>query len=254
MACRWLEANGIQLRYEHLPAKHGTIVLVHEMGGAIESWDAITPALAERWGILRYDQRGSGLSEKIRQPLTLDIQVDDLVALLDRLEVTGPLAMVSCALGAALAVRFAARYPERLSALILMSPAVSSAPDRRDWMYARAESFIKQGVRAVIGVSEERKRDTHEILRLVSDPSSLAEYWKMLANLDLDASFAAITCPTLMVAGEHDRMRHPAFVASVAKKVPHSKFIALDSGHVIPVETPGLAITTITDFLVEQNF
>ena len=64
-------------------AGHGpSVVLLHEMGGTLDSWDGIFPALSKRFRTLRYDQRGSGLSEKVRQPITTEILVDDLEAVL----------------------------------------------------------------------------------------------------------------------------------------------------------------------------
>ena len=51
---------------------------MHEMGGTLDSWDAVAPALAETYRVLRYDQRGAGLSEKVRQPYSNDTAVDDL--------------------------------------------------------------------------------------------------------------------------------------------------------------------------------
>ena len=58
-ALPWLDANGISIRFEL--AGHGpSVVLLHEMGGTLESWDGIFPALSARSRTLRYDQRGFG--------------------------------------------------------------------------------------------------------------------------------------------------------------------------------------------------
>src|SRR5262249_25850795 len=68
----WMDANGISIHFDL--AGHGpSVVLLHEMGGTLDSWDGIVPALSERFRTLRYDQRGSGLSEKVRQPITTEI-------------------------------------------------------------------------------------------------------------------------------------------------------------------------------------
>src|SRR6516165_7023837 len=63
----WMAVNGISIHFEL--AGHGpSVVLLHEMGGTLDSWDGIAPALSERFRTLRNVQRGSGLSEKVRQP------------------------------------------------------------------------------------------------------------------------------------------------------------------------------------------
>lgn len=254
MNSRWVEINGARLRYAHSTrsdaTKRHTVVLVHEMGGAIETFDDIVAVLSEHWDILRYDQRGSGLSEKTRGTLDVDTLCDDLTALLDTLAITEPVTVVACALGAAVAVRFAAREPARISRLILMSPATAIGADQRDWALGRADTIESQGVRTALGGEAGHDLNRHEILRLVSDPGSLASYWRMLARLDLDASLAAIKCPVLVLAGEHDKVRYPARVrAEVASKIAHARFEAVESGHVMPVETPQLAIDIIRGYL-----
>ena len=61
-----MDANGISIHFE-LAGNGPSVVLLHEMGGTLESWDGIFPALSGRFRTLRYDQRGSGLTEKVRQ-------------------------------------------------------------------------------------------------------------------------------------------------------------------------------------------
>jgi len=65
----WTDANGISIHFE-LAGNGPSVVLLHEMGGTLDSWDGIAPALSGRFRVLRYDQRGSGLTEKVRAPIT----------------------------------------------------------------------------------------------------------------------------------------------------------------------------------------
>ena len=83
------EVNGTALRFDLSGSGASTLVLIHEMGGTIESWDAVAPLLSAKRRILRYDTRGAGLSQKVRGTLTIDTMVDDLIALLDMLGITG---------------------------------------------------------------------------------------------------------------------------------------------------------------------
>ena len=64
----WTTANGISINYQLAGERGPTVVLMHEMGGTLDSWDAVAPGLAESHRVLRYDQRGAGLSEKVRAP------------------------------------------------------------------------------------------------------------------------------------------------------------------------------------------
>lgn len=252
MSVQWKEINGACLRYEHRVGSGRTLVLIHQMGAAIETWDAVVPELSKRWSLLRYDQRGSGLSEKVRGTLSVDQHADDLAALIDSLGIEGPVAVVGSALGAAVAVRFAVRFPQRTAVLFVTSPATDVEPERRSWMLDRADQLERHGTRAIVGAGEQGNR--HEILRLVSDPASLAASWRMLADLDLDESLAAISCPTLVVAGERDKVRYPARVAEVARKIPGASLVTLDTGHVMAVDTPELMVATLSRFLTEHRY
>src|SRR5262249_13071075 len=100
------------------------IVLIHEMGGSLESWDGVAPMLAAKRRVLRYDTRGAGLSEKVRGTLAIDTMVADLGALLDALGITTPVAVAGVAVGGAIALAAAARIPNRISAAVVGSPAI----------------------------------------------------------------------------------------------------------------------------------
>src|SRR5579862_6712723 len=79
----WIEVNGTALRYELSGAGSTTLVLIHEMGGTLDSWDQGLKALNNSRRVLRYDTRGAGLSEKIAGAVTWNDMADDLKGLLD---------------------------------------------------------------------------------------------------------------------------------------------------------------------------
>src|SRR5262245_5470730 len=95
----FIEVNGVGLRYELSGSGERTIVLIHEMGGSLESWDDVAPRLAARRRVLRYDTRGAGLSEKVRGALSIDTMVDDLAALMGALGIAGRVALAGIAVG-----------------------------------------------------------------------------------------------------------------------------------------------------------
>ncbi len=64
----WIEVNGTSLRYEVTGAGPSTLVLIHEMGGTLDSWDQVLPALNASRRVVRYDTRGAGLSAGSVQP------------------------------------------------------------------------------------------------------------------------------------------------------------------------------------------
>lgn len=256
MATRWIEANGVQLRYAlgGNGKGAGTIVLVHEMGGALESWDAVVPLLARRSGVLRYDQRGAGLSEKPRTPLTVEDAAHDLAGLLDALRIEPPVAVVGAAVGAAVAATFAALHADRLQALVLLAPATALAGDRKTAAERRIETIERLGIRSAFADEPSGPRRRYEQIRMAADPVGLAATWRMLAGLDMAAAFAAISCPTLVLAGRRDTARPPDHVAGIAARIAGAEFAVLDTGHVMAIDTPRPVALAVLDFLDRKGF
>src|SRR4051812_47083636 len=134
----WIEVNGTSLRYELSGSGKTTLVLVHEMGGTLDSWEQALPALNNSRQVLRYDTRGAGLSEKIKGAVTWDQMADDLAALLDAAGIEGKVSLAGIAVGAAIAMHFAVRHSDRAAALVLHGPATGTTPDRRQASLDRA--------------------------------------------------------------------------------------------------------------------
>src|SRR3954447_1102 len=149
-AMNWIEVNGTKLRYELSGSGKTTLVLIHEMGGTLDTWDQVLPALSNTRQVLRYDTRGAGLSEKIQGKVTFDDMADDLAALLDALGITGKVALGGTATGAAIAIHFAVRYAARASALVVTSPATGVAADRRLATLERAAIVETEGMRLLV--------------------------------------------------------------------------------------------------------
>jgi 3-oxoadipate enol-lactonase len=134
----WIEVNGTSLRYEVTGGGSSTLVLIHEMGGTLDSWDQVLPALNNGRRVLRYDTRGAGLSEKIKGSVTWDQMAGDVVGLLEALGITGKVSLAGIAVGGAIAAHFAVRNPDRAAALVLHGPAPGVDADRRQATLDRA--------------------------------------------------------------------------------------------------------------------
>jgi 3-oxoadipate enol-lactonase len=259
----FIEVNGTALRYElddRAGAGAPTLVLLHEMGGAIESWDLVAPLLAGRRRILRYDARGAGLAQKVRPPLSIDTLVDDLVALVDALGIAGKVALAGVAVGGAIALAAALRRPERIAAVVASSPAIGIEPDRRPGVLARVERIEREGMLAVADATFDSSYPPAlrgDVARfaafrarwLGNDPASYGAVYRMLAGIDLTPELSRIACPVLVLAGALDGTRPPAAVEPVALTVPGARYAVLETGHYAPVQTPQLYAEAVAAFL-----
>ena len=256
----FIELDGVALRYELSGKGDRTLVLVHEMGGSLESWDEIVPRFAGSHRVLRYDTRGAGLSQKARGTLALDTMAADIMALLDALGIAGKVALAGVAVGGAIALHFAARYPERTSAVVVGSPATGIAADRRAAALERVAQIETTGMALAVesamlnGYAPELRGDLRRFERfqarwLGNDPGSYAAIWRMLASADMQDELARLRCPVLVIGGSLDRVRPAPMAEAVAKAIPGARYIEVRTGHYMAVQTPDLIADCIEDFL-----
>ena len=117
----WLDTNGISIHYQ-LAGEGPSLVLLHEIGGTLDSWNGLFSALGQRFRVLRYDQRGSGLSEKVRQPITTELLVADLAAVLQGLALAPPYHFVTVAAATMQALLYMTRSPEHIASFVFCNP------------------------------------------------------------------------------------------------------------------------------------
>jgi 3-oxoadipate enol-lactonase len=255
----FVELIGTALRYEVSGRGDKALVLIHEMGGTLESWDLVAPSLASRRTVLRYDTRGAGLSQKARAPLGIDTMADDLIALMDNVGIAGKAALAGVAVGGAIALHTAVRYPERVSAVVASNPAVSIAKDRHPALLARVEKMEREGLPVVIdtldnGYPAELRGDAARFASfrarwLGGDPISYGAIYRMLIDTDLQPELSRIRCPVLVTAGALDRVRPPHLVEPVARAIGGARYAVLEAAHYAPVQAPELYAKTLTEFL-----
>jgi 3-oxoadipate enol-lactonase len=256
----FIELDGLALRYDLSGKGDRTLLLVHEMGGSLESWDDISPRFAESRRVLRYDTRGAGMSQKVRGQLGIDTMADDIAALLDALGIAGKVALAGIAVGGAIALHFAARYPGRTSSVVVGSPATGIAPDRRAAALERVAKIEAAGMAVAVadamlnGYAPELRGDIGRFERfrarwLGNDPASYATIWRMLAGTDMQDELTRLRLPVLVIGGSFDRVRPPTLAKAVADAIPGARYIEVPTGHYMAVQTPDLISDCIEEFL-----
>ena len=141
-------------------------------------------------------------------------------------------ALVGLSIGASLAAWHAAQEPERVKALVLISPVAIMPTNRR----APTALFAHPDAAAVI------PEDGHQDLLLMN-----------LGAIDdgyLQRHLERIQCPTLVVFGQQDRLLHPEAPAIYKERVPNCHIAYVyDAGHAVALERPQALLELVSDFL-----
>ncbi len=123
----YARSGGVAIAYQVIgDASHDVVWIRGDINDMLSSWDR--PEFVERVTkltpiarVLLFDKRGTGLSDHVRDLTSLEARMDDVRAVMDAAESSH--AIVTAYLeGARLALLFAATYPERVDALLLVDP------------------------------------------------------------------------------------------------------------------------------------
>jgi pimeloyl-ACP methyl ester carboxylesterase len=254
----FIEANGVSFHYRLEGASGPVTVFLHEIGGSLDSWDGVVPELAKRARVLRYDQRGFGLTEKVRAGYSLDDLADDLESLLKGLNLAPPYRIVSLAASSMQALRFWQRRPKDVASFVFCNPAPGVDPSRGDALNAVAAKAEAEGIRGIIPAMLDKSypptlsdRPTYEAYRgryMANDPVGFAHAFRMMAKNNLMSVLATVTCPSLVIAGRQDFIRAVSVSEGIAKQIPNARFETIDAGHFMPTTSPAALLALLNDF------
>ncbi|MBH1937604.1 alpha/beta hydrolase [Streptomyces sp. AV19] len=143
-----IDANGLAVHVERMPARTTgtapppTVVLIHGM--LIDSLVSYYFTLAPRFAaagldVVMYDLRGQGHSERPPDGYRLEDHLDDLEALLDRLDPPGPVHLVGNSYGGTIAFGHAARHPGRVASVSM----IESEPATAAWSRKMADNLAR---------------------------------------------------------------------------------------------------------------
>jgi len=186
--------------------------------------------------IVRFDRRGTGLSDPVDGALTLDQQMDDLDAVLEavgieRVALIGEFDVGLCAM-------YAATHPERVSALVLANvrrASVIAGDDRhRETMLDAIENHWGEGMSAAV-FAPTRATDPRfmewwkRMERSAASPSMARKLIELSAQVDLREVLPAIQAPTLVLHRRDNQAAPLAGGRDTAALIPGARFVALDT-------------------------
>ena len=197
--------------------------------------------------LIRFDKRGTGMSDPVSGAPTLETRMDDVRAVMDAVG-SRRAAFYGLSEGAAMSILFAATYPERTAALVVRSafPRRMWAPDypwgRTEEEYEREverelrifgpREQARESVRTLGAFNDEEIDAFLEMLRYGSSPGTLAALHRMNRDIDIRHVLSAVRVPTLVLHGSEDRVVPIEVARYVASRIPAARLVELPGiGH-----------------------
>lgn len=272
------DVNGIKICYE-VKGKGEPVFLIHGFGSKKESWLPQFGPLSEHFKVIRFDNRGSGGSDRPDEPYTMELFADDLNGLMEYLKIEKA-HIVGQSVGGMIAQHFAVKYPDRVDKLVLINTTAKFPEDKSglkvymDGQIARYHARLKDPVKAFFDSAPSSY--TLKFRKIMKDNPKKKFYGLFSANdLIKNSTFRPATpqdiknqahalgthniidrlheikCETLIICASNDRQMPKSLNQQIHKRIANSKFVVIEkAGHGSPKEKAPEINKNIIDFLI----
>jgi pimeloyl-ACP methyl ester carboxylesterase len=223
--------------------------LEHEWDAQV--WGPLLGRLSDRFRLVRYDQRGMGMSDRAVPAPGFDTLVSDLAAVAQRMA-PGRVALLGMTQGAPVAIEYAARHPDRVSCLVLLggyakgwrahgnerviaSTTAFATLTRQGW--GRQNPAFRQVFTslAMPDATREEMDAYNELQRLSSSAQLAGDMLETVGDFDVSQRLAEVRLPTLVLHSEHDAWIPAALGRQLAQAIPGARFVSLPSSSHVPM-------------------
>jgi pimeloyl-ACP methyl ester carboxylesterase len=267
---RYARSGDVNIAYQIVGDGPRDLVFVPGWVSNIELlWEEPTVAtflqrLASFSRLILFDKRGTGLSDRVKDMPGLETRMDDVRAVMDAAGSTRA-ALIGYSEGAPMCCLFAATYPQRTSALIVLEgfarrtwapdhPFGPTAEQLQEMVSNIATNWgagFQVEARAPSAAGNPRFRDWWaRYIRMSASPGAAQALLRMNADIDVRAVLATIRVPALVVHRTGDRILPVAMGRYVGERIPGAKFVELPGDdHIAWVGDSDAILDEIEEFL-----
>ncbi len=269
---REIVVDGARLRYAIGGVAGGdgrALVLVHGLGGTIENWRALAPALARSHRVLVPDLPGHGRSEALPEAAHLDVFADAVFAMADA-EGIANATWIGHSLGGAVSLRAAARRPDAVRGVILaaaagigsstrlgrltvtlmglLEPGKAIAPFRRAWANSRLGRRLAFGWWGVGDADALEPELAEAFLVGPAHHTKTRQAGRALLGTDSIGEPDRIGCPCLVLWGASDKWVKLDDGMEYARRLGAPLRTIAGCGHLLIGERSDVLLRVIEDF------
>jgi pyruvate dehydrogenase E2 component (dihydrolipoamide acetyltransferase) len=259
------QIRGAWIRTRAMGAGDNTpVVFIHGYGSRLEAWREVQPVIAEDRPTLSLDQRGFGFSDRTEGEYGPAAHAADVIALMDAHHFEKAI-IVGHSYGSGVALRVAMMAPERVAAVVLVSPFAIDAQLTTTMHWARVPvlgemlfgAFFEEipGEKYLLAFHDRKRFVSVEAIdetkaRMSSDGAVYAalETVRGMDYASVENQYAQIAAPIVMVWGTQDRVTKLRDAPKLRQKIPQARLITVpDVGHMPPWESPAEVIRAIRE-------
>lgn len=281
---RFVDVEGISVHYKEAGSAVPAFLLLHGFVASTFTWREVMDDFSALGRTVAYDRTAFGLTGRPLEfeghnPYGVRAQVSQAVELMDALDIEQAV-LVGNSAGGSTAASVALAHPDRVRALVLVSPAIGMDGARMSWlrplMHTPQMDHLGPWLARRISTSggDLMQRAWHDPSLLT--PAIIEGYRRPLKVHDWDRALwefsraprtdshsrgvladrlgelAAI--PTLVITGDDDRVVPVGVSRSVAEKIPGSRYVELPAcGHVPQEECPTAFFAEVQAFLSDSG-
>lgn len=236
------------------------IVLLNSIGTDMDLWAATLPRLREHFSVLRIDTRGHGASVAAPGDFSLDLLARDVLAVAREADIK-QFSIAGVSLGGMIAMQLALLAPEMITRLALICTSATMDPAawtdriakvRSEGLASIADLVMRRFLSDVVRDAQPGLYSTIRRQFLLMDAEGYAGCGAAIRDMQLAASLAEISCPTLIVTGTRDSST--PYVGDGEYLMTHihgATHLQLEAAHLAPLEAPDELAHALISSLVD---
>lgn len=257
---KFVGVNGISLHYQHEGTAGGIpLVFINALGTDLRIWDSVVSHLVEQCEVVRFDQRGHGLSDAPPSPYSAHDLAGDVNGLLDYLNLTS-VVLVGTSVGGLIALQTALDYPGRVRALVLGDTAariggVEYWDERINTLREKGMVFLAETILSrwfapeFVAQNPARYRGFYNMLTRMPLEGYIGTCI-VLRDTDLRERLSEIRVPVLTLCGALDMATPPELVQGLAESLLDARFRLIEhAAHTPSVEQPEAVAAAVLGFM-----
>jgi len=264
----YVSALGVNLHYQDTgPSKNAIpIVFLHGFGASLQTWETWAQALSEDYRVISVDLPGFGLTGEDPSGIYTDQRsVEVLEAFLKELKIT-KVVLVGNSMGGKFAWQFAARYPNQVAKLVLISPDGYASPGieygkKPDvpaiadlYRYFFSKTFLAMNLEPAYAnpktLNDALVNRYYDLMLAPGVRGAILSRMQQTVLQDPVPSLASIQVPTLLIWGEKDAFIPISNSNDYLKVMPNVKRVSLPNiGHLPQEEQPSIGLAALKEFL-----